>query len=670
MEALFQQFLAWVAAHPGWANLILFLTALAESLAIVGVLVPGVLIMLVAGALIAAGVLDLHLAWAAATLGAVLGDALSYALGRVLKDHVRRIWPFSRHPESLVRGERFFARYGVKSVVFGRFVGPIRAVVPLIAGTMGMGVRRFLVANVLSAVVWAPAYLLPGIVFGASLTLAAEAATRLVILALILIALLWLAAWTTRRLFWLLSPHAGARVAALLRWADLHPSMGKVARALADPAHPDAATLTGLAGLLILATFLLGFAVSITLIGPAALTVNQAVLDLGLSLRTPPADTLMAGLSRLGDPFVLLTQVLIVFLYLRWRRHRRHANYWLAAAAFALVAAPALGWLLQVPRPVPGLIALSPWSFPGIQVLGATVVYGFLAIAIARGLAPLWRWVPYVLATLLVTAVALARLYFGAEWLSDVIGSIALGLAWIAVLGLAFRRHSQFDRRWPGLVAVAALALAAGFTARTLTDHGANLARYRPVPEPVAIAASAWRDGGWRALPGQRLDLWQHNRHPLDLQYAGAPAQLAERLAPFGWRPAETLTWRSAIRFLSPTLPLAELPVIPHVHDGGHETLVLVKDEAGDDTRLVLRLWSTRYRLDGRVPIGVGNVTVQRKEILAGLFALPITGDDYRPAAAVLAAALAGQPDPGDAAPRLLLLPPPADRDTPGDDAP
>ncbi|AGA88944.1 putative membrane-associated protein [Thioflavicoccus mobilis 8321] len=664
MEALFQQVLAWVAAHPTWANLILFLAALAESLAIVGIIVPGVLIMLAAGALIAAGALDLRHAWIAATLGAIIGDGLSYGLGRLLKDRVRDLWPFARHPESLARGERFFARYGTKSVVFGRFVGPIRAVVPLIAGMMGMGARPFLVANVLSAIAWAPAYLLPGIVFGASLTLAAEAATRLVILALILIALLWLAGWATRRLFALLSPHASSWVSHLLRWADLHPSMGKVARALADPAHPDAATLAGLAGLLILAAFLFGLTISITLIGPATLIVNQAVLNLGLSLHSPPADTLMVGLNRLGDPLVLLVLVAVVFLYLRWRRHRRHANYWLAAAGFALVAAPALGWLLQIPRPVAGLIELTRWSFPGSQVLGATLVYGFLAIAVARGLTPAWRWTPYVLAALIVTAVALARLYFGAEWLSDVVGSIALGLAWVAVLGLAFRRHSRFDQRWPGLVGVATLALTVGFTARTLTNHGDDLARYSPAPEPVAIAASAWRDGGWRELPHQRVDLWQHNRHPLDIQYAGPPDELAERLAPLGWHSAEPLTWRNAVRLLSPTLPLTELPVIPHIHDGHHEVLVLAKDEPGNGRRLVLRLWPTRYRLDGQAPIRVGNVTTQHKEVLVGFVALPITDDDSLPAEHRLSAELQELAETGAPLP-ILILPPPSGDGTP-----
>jgi len=68
--------------------------------------------------------------------------------------------------------------------LFGRFVGPVRPVIPAVAGMMQMPAGRFLAVNVASALVWAPAYLLPGIAFGASLELAAEVAGRLAVLVL------------------------------------------------------------------------------------------------------------------------------------------------------------------------------------------------------------------------------------------------------------------------------------------------------------------------------------------------------------------------------------------------------------------------------------------------------------------------------------------------------
>ena len=95
--------------------------------------------------------------------------------------------------------------------------------IPLVAGMMGMLPGRFFIANLLSALVWAPAYLLPGIVFGASLELASEVAFRLVLLILLMVAVIWLVVWSIHRIFLLLHPHATTLVQAVLRWSRLHP---------------------------------------------------------------------------------------------------------------------------------------------------------------------------------------------------------------------------------------------------------------------------------------------------------------------------------------------------------------------------------------------------------------------------------------------------------------
>ena len=97
-----------------------------------------------------------------AILGAVLGDSVSYWIGRRFGGGIARLWPFSRNPELLPSGIRFFERHGGKSVFIGRFLGPIRAVIPLAAGIMQMPRGRFWVANVGSALVWAPLLLFAG----------------------------------------------------------------------------------------------------------------------------------------------------------------------------------------------------------------------------------------------------------------------------------------------------------------------------------------------------------------------------------------------------------------------------------------------------------------------------------------------------------------------------
>ncbi|MGB5835052.1 MAG: LssY C-terminal domain-containing protein, partial [Thiohalocapsa sp.] len=518
-------------------------------------------------------------------------------------------------------------RYGAKSVVLGRFFGPVRAIVPWVAGAMQMAPRRFVAANVVSALAWAPAYLAPGIVFGASLQLAAEAAARLVVLLLILIALVLISIWSANRLFRLLGPRANAWVQALLRWAKIHPQAGRIAQALADPAHPDAATLTALAAALLGAAAVVGISVSAGLVGAQKVALNRVVLDLGQSLHTPLADDLMAILSRLGSPIVLGALTISIFAYLLWQRRRRDANYWLAACGFALIATPTLAWLLRVPRPPLGLHLNWPWSFPSTSVLGATLAYGFLAIMLSRSMPGRGRWLPFAGATVTVLSIALARLYFGAEWLSDVVGSIALGLAWISALGLAFHRHSRYAEHWIGLGIIAVVSVSGSLALSTLGRQATDLEHYARHPPTRAITIAQWQQHDCDLLPAHRLDLWNRDGRAFDLAYAGDLRPFTEAMAPLGWRRADMLAWDNAMKLLSPSLPLTELPVIPHVHDGRHEILTLVKDSA-ESERFVLRLWNSRCRIEPQTPVWVGTVTTLRKQDIIDLIALPVTIED------------------------------------------
>jgi membrane protein DedA with SNARE-associated domain len=162
MEHVVQPVLALIAAHSGWAVAVVFATAFGESFVFLSLLFPGTSLLIAAGALISAGSLPFLPVLIAAVSGAALGDAAAYWLGRRFGGAIGGFWPFTRNPELLARGTRFFGRHGGKSVFIGRFFGPIRSVIPLAAGIMQMRSDRFWVANLGSAIVWAPALLFAG----------------------------------------------------------------------------------------------------------------------------------------------------------------------------------------------------------------------------------------------------------------------------------------------------------------------------------------------------------------------------------------------------------------------------------------------------------------------------------------------------------------------------
>ena len=182
-----QSLLDWVAGNPELSGLIVFLVAAAESLALVGIVVPGIVFMLSIGTLVGLGALDLldTLVWAA--LGAIVGDWVSYWLGRHYDQQLRHVWPLSRYPKLIPRGERFFIRHGGKSILFGRFVGPLRPIIPAIAGIMHMSQPKFYFMNILSAILWAPVVILPGVAFGESMHLADKVFGNLIIFIAIII---------------------------------------------------------------------------------------------------------------------------------------------------------------------------------------------------------------------------------------------------------------------------------------------------------------------------------------------------------------------------------------------------------------------------------------------------------------------------------------------------
>lgn len=148
--------------HAEWAVPIVFLLAFAESLVLVSLLVPATIILMGVGALIGISQLAFMPLWLAATIGAVLGDWLSFWLGQHYHEPISRMRPFAKRPDLLARGHRFFLKWGVYGVFFGRFFGPLRASVPLAAGACGMSAVAFQWANVTSAALWAASLLGPG----------------------------------------------------------------------------------------------------------------------------------------------------------------------------------------------------------------------------------------------------------------------------------------------------------------------------------------------------------------------------------------------------------------------------------------------------------------------------------------------------------------------------
>jgi membrane protein DedA with SNARE-associated domain len=162
MDVFAQGVIAFVRDHQAWAAPIVLLLAFGESLAFISLLIPAWGALVAIGALIGVTGISFWPVWIAGGIGAALGDWLSYWFGVKYKKQVAQMWPLSRYPDILPRGEAFVKNWGSPSIFIGRFFGPLRASVPLAAGIFEMPYWRFQAANFLSAFVWSAALLLFG----------------------------------------------------------------------------------------------------------------------------------------------------------------------------------------------------------------------------------------------------------------------------------------------------------------------------------------------------------------------------------------------------------------------------------------------------------------------------------------------------------------------------
>jgi membrane-associated phospholipid phosphatase len=144
-------------------------------------------------------------------------------------------------------------------------------------------------------------------------------------------------------------------------------------------------------------------------------------------------DNLMLGITNLGNPEFVVVLVTICFSLLLW-----YKRYWSARILFltclgAVILNQGLKLVFVRPRPQlwPHLIVEHTYSYPSGHALGSAVLYGFLAVLLAREY-PRYRVGIYSIAILLVAAIGLSRLFLGVHYPTDIIAGYAVGIPWLS----------------------------------------------------------------------------------------------------------------------------------------------------------------------------------------------------------------------------------------------
>lgn len=173
--AFFNIIVSYVVDYRYLGYWVVFFASFLEAIPFSGLIIPGNILLVVAGILSYEGYLDTYDMLFLAVLGAILGDVAGYYIGAFYRNGRKNIsemergdrYPFKKR--YLEKTERFFEKHGGKSVFFGRFIGPLRPFVPFFAGASKMPLGRFMYYNIASALLWAFGFFFLGYLFEGSM---------------------------------------------------------------------------------------------------------------------------------------------------------------------------------------------------------------------------------------------------------------------------------------------------------------------------------------------------------------------------------------------------------------------------------------------------------------------------------------------------------------------
>ncbi|GAB2783232.1 hypothetical protein GCM10027040_06560 [Halomonas shantousis] len=436
------EWLYQLSPSPLLLLVIILLISLCESLAVVGLVVPGVVLITAAASLAGHQQVALSLVLASGFAGAIIGDGLSFWLGYTQRERVPQTWPFNRHPEWLERSQAFFTRYGILSILIGRFVGPVRPLIPLVAGMLHMPTGRFLGVNILSALAWAPAYLLPGYLLGHSwqrlLDIPPGTNRWLIILATTVAFLAVSFSWLRYQLSF-----EGRLYRHLARLAQNSSWRRRLWNALSSPRSRGEFPLASLCLLMTSLTALCAWTLWVLE------TQGPLLMDLQIrSIMQHIQFDLLASLSQAvalsGDAPGVIALTLPWMLWLLKARH--YAAFFHLVSAFGGIAvANALFSQHQINAGMAAGASQVPGSptYPDTLMSTIVVVYGLAGAFFAQALSSRRRAYVYWPAIILCLLMALSRLVEGTHWTSDVIGGALLGLTVCGVTRVSYHRFAH-----------------------------------------------------------------------------------------------------------------------------------------------------------------------------------------------------------------------------------
>lgn len=613
MSSVVTPMLEWLNQNPQWAGLATFVISAGESVAIVGTIVPGTVTMTAIGALAGAGIIPLWSTMIWAILGAIVGDGISYWIGHYFKDRIRRMWPFRDNPGVLEKGEAFVHKYGVASVFIGRFVGPVRALVPVVAGMLGMKPIQFTIANVTSAIGWAPAYMLPGILLGAaSQELPPGIAMHVILNFILIILLIALCIWLLVKIIQFAHKQIDHMQDKLWRYMKSSNILFPITVLLKhhDPKRKHGHLNLALYFLIASVSFLtLAFYVKV--VGPQSITLNDAAFHLTRGIRGPALDSIMLNITMLGQKQVIYAVILVIFGYLLYSKHFREAWHAFMLTIFAMGGVFVFKHLLEIARPWGILNGPTSYSMPSGHTVLSTTLYMGMAFLVATSMrSGFYKRLVYLTALLVTVSVGISRVYLSAHWLTDVIAGWLFGASVLCFVIISYERDVEKRVNPAQIFIFFFVTLAASFGVYHHLNYQTLKHNYAMVDWPVkSIEIKKWWAND-HEIPEYFTSLFGFKSEQINIQWLGRMSDIKQTLKNNDWVAPPARDWISSVHRVADISSTQYLPMIsPHYQDKRPQ-LILTKPGKDKKHLMVLRMWeSSRYTNQPQLPLWVGIIS-------------------------------------------------------------
>jgi len=393
-----------------WGYAIVFVFSVAESLPLIGLAIPGGVIVVAAGFFVKMGILHLFPVIVVVSIGAFIGDTIAYFLGRrfgygFLVKMGKYIFFKPAHFE---KAKKVLHAHPRKAILGGRFHALTRCIMPFAAGSVDIKPGLFLPFAAISAVSWATINVLLGFAFGQGFQVASRYFGTIFFLAVVLSVLIIYSYQFISR-FTEKNKH-------IIRGFQIYPLLFNLVSIYVVAKISESVLING-----------------------QIHRLDMAVNYFFQKIHTPFLDSVFVFITSLATPTNLTVVGCALAAYFMYR-HRWYFLALLPSSLFAgIISDSILKKMVHIARPLFPLVPTTDFSFPSGHATVAVIFFGLIAYFFMDSIRSIaWRRIYIFACALAATIICVSRLYVNAHWLSDVLAGIALGVFWVTLFMVLF----------------------------------------------------------------------------------------------------------------------------------------------------------------------------------------------------------------------------------------